>query len=388
MNSRIQGDRIHIPGARIYIPPDDIDAILGHYREILQTGQLAWGRHNDCFEQDFASAIGVRHAVSSSSGACALELALRAIGVVGGEVIVPTNTNYASAGAVVLAGGTPVFCDTDVNTLSPRLDQIRERITPKTVGVMIVHLGGIITPELPAIANFCRQAGYFLMEDASHAHSSTLNGCSAGTFSDVAAFSMFASKVITTGEGGLVTTNSKELADLCRSLRNQGKNPGNNDVHHLLGSTYRVTEFQAVLGIYQLRRNLEFRARRHRIAARYDQALATLQHIKPFPIPAGAVSSYYKYIAWLEPEVDRERLWTRLRERYDIHLTALIYRVPCHKQPVFRDRVQSGPGFPEAEHFCDNHLCLPMSAAMTDREQDYVIQALGELLSNESDVLR
>jgi perosamine synthetase len=380
--------RIHIPGAKACIPAEDIEAILADYREILETGQLAWGKQNDRLEVDFAAFVGVRHAVSANSGASALELALRALDVRGREVIVPTNTNYASAGAVVLAGGTPVFCDTDAGTLSPRVDQIRERISPKTAGIMIVHLGGIMTPELPSILAFAKREGYFVIEDASHAHSSTLNGRKAGTFSDVSAFSMFATKVITMGEGGLITTDSETIHDLCKSLRNQGKNPGNNDVHHLMGSTYRVAEFQAVLGIYQLRRNREFRERRHRIARRYDQALASMPHISAFPIPQGVESSYYKYIAWLDPEVDRDRLWARLRERYDIHLTALIYRVPCHKQPVFRGRFPSGPGFPEAEHFCDNHLCLPMSAAMTPREQDYVIEALSELLTNDTDILR
>lgn len=380
-------EQLHIPGAKTCIPPEDIDAILVHYREILQTGQLAWGKHNDRFEEEFAAAIGVRYGVSANSGASALELALRALDVRGREVIVPTNTNYASAGAVALAGGTPVFCDTDAGTLSPRLDHIRERVTSKTAGIMIVHLGGIITPELPAISDWARREGYFLLEDASHAHSSTLNGRPAGTFSDVAAFSMFATKVITMGEGGLITTDSEQIRDLCKSLRNQGKNPGNNDVHHRMGSTYRITEFQAILGIYQLRRNLEFRERRRRIAQRYDEALASMPHISAFPVPAGVENSYYKYIAWLEPEIDRDRLWARLRDRYDIHLTALIYRVPCHKQPVFREMVRPGPGFPEAERFCDNHLCLPMSAAMTSREQDYVIRALGELLANDPGIL-
>ena len=381
-------EHLHVPGARPYIPQEDIDAILVHYQQILETGQLAWGKHNDRFEEEFATAIGVRYAVSANSGASALELALRALDVRGREVIVPTNTNYASAGAVVLAGGTPVFCDTDVRTLSPRVEQISEHITPNTSGIMIVHLGGIITPELPAIVAFCRRKGLFLVEDASHAHSSTLNGRRAGTFSDVAAFSMFASKVITTGEGGLITTDSESLRDLCKSLRNQGKDPENNDVHHRLGSTYRVTEFQAILGIYQLRRNLEFRERRLRIAKRYDQALAAMPRIRAFSIPAGVESSYYKYIAWLGSEVDREQLSARLRDRYDIHLTALVYKVPCHKQPVFRDMTRPGPGFPEAEHFCDNHLCLPMFTAMTDREQDYVIGALGELLANDTTILR
>ena len=381
-------EHVHIPGARPWIPREDIDSILVDYKQILETGHLTWGKHNDRFEEEFATAIGVRFAVSANSGASALELALRAIDVHGREVIVPTNTNYASAGAVVLAGGTPVFCDTDSGTLSPRLDQIREHITSNTSGVMIVHLGGIITPELPEIVEFCRHKGLFLIEDASHAHSSTLNGRRAGTFSDVAAFSMFASKVITTGEGGLIATDSATIRDLCKSLRNQGKNPENNDGHHRLGSTYRLTEFQAILGIYQLRRNLEFRERRLRIARRYDQALAAMPHIRAFPIPAGVETSYYKYIAWLGSEVDREQLSARLRDRYNIHLTALIYKVPCHKQPVFREMTRPGPGFPEAEHFCDNHICLPMSAAMTDREQDYVIQALGELLANDTAILR
>lgn len=375
--------RINIPSAKVYIPNADILNILRLYKKILKNGQLAWGDYNRKFEEDFAKYIGVEYAVSANSGASALELILRAYGITDKEVIVPTNTNFATAAAVILAGGRPIFCDIDRYTLSPRIDQIKKHVNSKTAGLIVVHIGGIITPEINSIANFCKKMKMFFMEDASHAHSSLCNGKKAGSFSDFSAFSMFASKVITCGEGGVITTNSKNIRNLCVSLRNQGKEGDNNDVHYRLGSTYRITEFQAILGIYQLKRVVELRNRRQNIALFYNKELEKCKYIKPFQIPNGVISSYYKYIAWIDDSMNREALQYVLRESYNINLSGLVYKVPCHLQPVFKDIVKPHSYFEEAEYFCNRHICIPISSAMSKEEATYVIDSLKKVLRKE-----
>lgn len=380
--------KLNIPGAKVYIPEADIPQILALYKKILHNGQLAWGSYNVELEEKFARYVGTRYAVTANSGASALELILRAYDIRGKEVIVPTNTNYATAGAVVLAGGKPVFCDCDSSTLSPRLEHIERLVTRKTAGFIIVHIGGIITPEIEAIASFCRKKGLFFMEDASHAHSSLYKRKKAGTFSDFSAFSMFGSKVITCGEGGIITTDSKKIRDLCESLRNQGKEGGNNDVHYRMGSTYRITEFQAILGIYQLKRVVEFRKLRERIARFYDKELADNRLIRPFIIPDGVIPSYYKHIAWIDKSVDREKLKKVMKDKYSITLSAPIYKVPCHLQPVFRGIADRKTKYTEAEFFCDNHICLPISSAMTDREAAYVMRSVKELTLKAVDIFK
>jgi len=369
---------MEIPAAKVHISDLDIKEILKVYEQILKTGQLAWGRYNDQFEADFAKYIGVDYGVTANSGASALELILRAYNIKDKEVIVPTNTNFATASAVILSGGKPVFCDTDKNTLAPRIDQIEQQLTAKTEGLIVVHIGGIITPEIEAIAAFCKDKKIFLMEDASHAHSSEYSGKKAGTFSDFSAFSMFASKVITCGEGGIITTNSQEIKELTLSLRNQGKKRGNNDWHYLLGSTYRITEFQAILGIYQLKRIIELRSKREEIAKFYDNELKSFPYIRPYIVPEKVTSSYYKYMAWIDNNVDLDRLWKVLKEEYKISLSALVYKVPCHKQPVFKDFIDKDSKYPEAEYFCSNHICLPISSAMTMDEAAYVVESIKE----------
>ncbi|MBN2453109.1 MAG: DegT/DnrJ/EryC1/StrS family aminotransferase [Candidatus Omnitrophica bacterium] len=380
--------RFKIPAAKVYVPDADIPRILTLYRKILKNGQLAWGNYNTALEEGFARYVGTRYAVTANSGASALELILRARGITGKEVIVPTNTNFATAAAVVLSGGKPVFCDCDSYNLSPRPDQIGRCITKKTAGFIIVHIGGIITPDIDAIAKLCKDKGIFFMEDASHAHSSLYDGRKAGRFSEFSAFSMFGSKVITCGEGGIITTDSKKIRDLCESLRNQGKEGGNNDVHYRMGSTYRVTEFQAILGIYQLKRVIEFRKLRERIALFYDRELAGSELIRPFLIPGGVTSSYYKYIAWIDKSVDREKLKKTLKEKYDIALSAPVYKVPCHLQPVFKGIADPGGNFKEAEYFCDNHICLPISSAMTRDEAAYVVESVKKALSRGGNVFK
>ncbi|MEP6636628.1 MAG: DegT/DnrJ/EryC1/StrS family aminotransferase [Acidobacteriota bacterium] len=202
---------LKIPPAKVYFPEEDRRAILLQIDEALVSGQLTLGKHVRAFEQSFAAKVGARYAVAVNSGTSALEIPLRIFDVRNKTVLVPTNTFFATPAAVIHAGGRPRFVDADPTTFAISLDGIRKRITRDTAGVIVVHIGGIVSQEMPAIREFCKERGFFLLEDAAHAHGSLLNGQSAGSFGDAASFSFYPTKVMTSGEGGMIVTNSQHV---------------------------------------------------------------------------------------------------------------------------------------------------------------------------------
>ena len=219
-------------------------------RDALTSGVLTQGPRVKDFEQRFAEFVGVEHAVAVCNGTAALELVLRHYRLEGGEVIVPTNTFLATANAVIFAGGRPVFADIAENSLCVGLEQIRQRVTGRTRGVILVHLAGLICPEIAAIREFARPRGLFVIEDAAHAHGAEWGQCRAGALADAGAFSFFATKVMTTGEGGMITTNNPKLAQFARTFRNHGV-PEGKKTHEDLGHNYRMGEISAILGLSQ-----------------------------------------------------------------------------------------------------------------------------------------
>src|SRR5215471_10448254 len=171
-----------IPAARILIPEEDRRQILAQIDEALRTGALTLGKNGDAFEHTFAQIVGARFAVAVQSGTSALEIVLRSLDVEGREVVVPTNTFFATPAAVLHAGGRPRFADVDRATMGVTVDSVAAVVSPATVAVIVVHIAGTVSPETPKIAEFCRDRDLFLVEDAAHAHASTLDGRMAGTF--------------------------------------------------------------------------------------------------------------------------------------------------------------------------------------------------------------
>ncbi len=366
-----------ISSAEPYFPADDIEWILARVREILSSGVLTKGPHVKEFEAAFAALAGVRHAIAVSSGTQALELALRHYQLEGAEVIVPTNTFLASANAVLLAGGRPVLADIDPHTLSIGLAQIERQLTAKTRGVMIVHIGGTVCPEIEAIAELCKRRRLFLLEDASHAHGAERGGRRAGSFGDAAAFSLFPTKPMTTCEGGIITTNDDALAESARLFRNHGTAEGKTS-NDTLGSNYRMDEIRAVLGVAQVGSLPGFLAERRRVAARYTQALEGVSGLSLLSPGSQASSSYYKFATVLSTAERRSEVARALLEAHGIE-TGSLYWPACHRQPIVRARpdlyaVRSP--FVSADDVLPRVLCLPVSAKLDEATQDRVIAAL------------
>jgi dTDP-4-amino-4,6-dideoxygalactose transaminase len=292
--------------------------------------------------------------------------------------VVPTNTFFATPAAVEHAGGSIRFAECDPATYAIDVDHARTLINAKTRAVVLVHIGGVITPRIGELQQMCAAAGIPLIEDAAHAHGSTLNGKPAGSFGHAAAFSFYPTKVITSGEGGMIATNDGKVNEQARVYRDQGKAGFTSNFHTLLGNNWRMSEPHAVIGRYQLKRLPEFIAARQRIAAIYDRSLAAIS-VEPLRMPAGVSSNYYKYIAMPPAGVDRVALKKKLREAYDVGLSGEVYEAPCHLQPVFGP-LAAGT-LPVAEELCARHICLPVSAVMTDDDAAYVVESLGKALS-------
>ncbi len=368
-----------VPAAGIHFPEEDRRAILAAMDEILRTGQLTLGKHGKAFEEAFAARVGAAHAVAVNSGTSSLEIVLRILGATGREVVVPTNTFFASAAAILHAGGRVRFADVGPGSLCLSARTLLEALTPESAGVMVVHIGGAITPDIEAIAAICRERGLWLVEDAAHAHGSTAHGRHAGTFGRAGSFSFYPTKVMTSGEGGMIVTDDAALAEEARTYRDQGKAGFTANVHTRLGYNWRLSEPHAVLGASQLRRLDEFVAARRRIAALYDLGLQGIPGVTPLAIPPGFVSNYYKYVAVLPRGTDRAGLKQRMRERHEVSLSGEVYELPCHEQPIFAP-LAGDQKFPVAEDLCRRHICLPVSAVMTDDQARHVVDALRQEL--------
>ena len=371
---------MRVPPARILFPPEDRAAILAMIDEALTSGQLTLGAVGRELEEAFAVRHGTRHAVAVSSGTAALEIILRAIGVEAREVIVPANTFFATAAAAVHAGATLRLVDCDPNTMAIDPTDLEACITTETAAVVIVHIGGLITPAIDEIAQLCADRGVQLVEDAAHAHGSAFDGRSAGQFGTAASFSFYPTKVMAGGEGGMIVTDDDDIAEEARVYRDQGKGSFHANFHTRMGANWRMSEPHAAIVLSQLHRLDEFIDRRQELAARYDAAIDGLG-LGTVASPPAASSNFYKYVVFLPDVIDRTAFKQYVRAEYDIGLSGEVYDTPLHHQPVFSHLDERA--FPGAEWLCARHVCLPLYPALSEDDVDYVVESLASALEHE-----
>lgn len=377
-----------VPPARPTFPADDRAAIAKLIEESLATGSLTLGPNTERLEEAFATRHQVGHAVAVSSGTAALEIALRALadpegsgrGLDGRAVIVPANTFFATAAAVVHAGGVPRFADIDRATFALSPDTVEPVLDDHCAGIVIVHIGGFVSPDTGVLADLCRARGLWLLEDAAHAHGASFAGRPAGSIGDAGAFSFYPTKVITSGEGGIITTADERVRDEARIYRDQGKAGFLGGDHVRLGYAWRMSELHAAVGVTQLARLDEFIEVRRRIARLYDQALANIPGITPVLAPEGSLPNYYKYLAVLDAGIDRAQLKKALREQHNVGMSGEVYASPLHRQPIFA-ALPAGP-LPVSDDLCTRHVCLPIHNDMADSEAEQVIAGLRRILAD------
>jgi dTDP-4-amino-4,6-dideoxygalactose transaminase len=371
-----------VPPARPVFPAEDRARIAELIDRALTTGSLTLGQCTQEFESAVAATVGLPFAVAVASGTAALEIVLRSIGVEGKEVIVPTNTFFATAAAVLHAGGTVRFADVAADTLALSPETLEAALTPQTAGVVLVHIGGTVTPDVEGIAKLCEQRELFLVEDAAHAHGATHDGRAAGSFGAAGTFSFYPTKVVTSGEGGMIVTADERLRDEALIHRDQGKASFVGGDHVRLGYAWRMSELHAAVGLVQWARLDQFLATRRSVAAIYDDALADLPGITPLP-PARDEANYYKYIALLDPGIDRVALKLALKQEHGVSMSGEVYAAPLHRQPVFMasaDGASADGALPVADDVCRRHVCLPVHSDMTEEEATQVISALRDQL--------
>jgi perosamine synthetase len=368
-----------IPAARVVFTAADRARILELIDAALTSGNLTLGPITEEFEKSFSSRHGALLPVATSSGTSALEIALRAIGVAGREVVVPANTFFATAAAVLHAGGRPRFADVDPATLSLSVETLAAALTPEVAAAIHVHIGGTISPEMEGVRRLCEEAGVTLVEDAAHAHGSRLDDQPAGSWSRAAAFSFYPTKVVAGAEGGMILTGDEKLRDEARIYRDQGKASFLGGGHVRLGSAWRLSEVQAAIALVHLQRLDEYITVRRAVAARYDRALAGCPGLQVLQEPTGSRGNYYKYVALLDAGLDRVAVKTHIRDAFGVSLSGEVYATPLHLEPVFAE-FATGP-LPYAEDVCARHVCLPIHSDMTELEVERVVEAVQDTLA-------
>lgn len=324
-------------------------------------------------EEKFRQRNSSRFAVAVSNGTTALEVALRSIGVTGKEVILPSNTFIATFIAIINAGGIPVICDIEEQYFGLCPKDFEKSITPNTKAAMVVHIGGHISPAVLKIKEICQSKNITLVEDAAHAHFAELNGVKAGNIGDIGSFSFHMTKVITSGEGGMLTMGSKELFENAISIRQFGMDKNNSISHVRSGSNFKMNEFTALALQLDLERSAERIGRRRAIAKRYQQNLQGTKW-KCVSDNTSTLGSYYKQIIIPPGHLEREMIATELTKQ-NIALTGGVYNIPLHEQPVCQNYV-ANKNFPISALFSKSHICPPCYPELQDQEVDRICDIL------------
>ena len=376
-----------LPYGRQCVDEDDVAAVL----DVLRSDWLTTGPKIDEFESAVADFVGAKEAVAVSNGTAALHAAMTAAGVgPGDEVIVPAITFAASANCVVFRGGRPVFADVDANTLLLDLNDVEVRITAKTKAIIPVDFAGQAC-DYDALRAIAQRHNLALVADACHALGGEYKGRSAGSLADLSALSFHPVKHITTGEGGMVTTDDAPLAARMRTFRNHGITTDHRQrqtrgawAYEMveLGFNYRMTDIQAALGISQLRKLPEFVRRRQAIAKRYDEALAGLPGVQPLEVGQEVSHAYHLYVVQIDFSLltaDRAQVFAALRAE---GIGVNVHYVPVYWHPFYRERFGYGTGeCPVAEEAYERLLTLPMFPAMTDDDVQDVVRALEKVVA-------
>ena len=355
-----------IPIARPQLGPAEEAAVI----EVMRSGILAQGPRVKAFEDAFAQTVGARFAVATSNGTTALYLALRASGVgPGDEVITTPLTFIATANAIMQLGARPVFVDVDDSlNLDPVLAEAA--ITPRTRAIVPVHLHGN-PADLDAFATLAQEHGVALVQDACQAVGARIGGRPLGAFG-TAAYSFYATKNLTTGEGGMVITNDPEVARVCRSLRHQayGVEPY---LHDTVAFNYRMTEIQAAIGLAQLQRLEEMTNQRRETARLYDEGIAANGFVRP-AVMEEATHVYHQYTLRVAAGSQHRRDVVRARLNESGVSTAVYYPIPVHRQPAYREF--AGVDCPVAEQAASDMFSIPVHSGLSPQERDRVVEAV------------
>ncbi|GAA4706430.1 DegT/DnrJ/EryC1/StrS aminotransferase family protein [Nocardioides conyzicola] len=375
-----------------FAQPDVGESEAAAVSEAIRSGWLTTGTVTAAFEREFAERVGAAHAVALNSATAGLHLALEAAGIgPGDEVLVPTWTFTASAEVVRYLGADPVFVDVDPTTLTLDLDLAEQKVTSRTRGVVPVHFGGL-PMEPVSLETFTAKHGLVTVEDAAHAFPAARAGRTVGGSASAATvFSFYATKTMTTGEGGMLTTPDERIAQRVRTMRLHGIDRDVLDRYTRVGASwqydvvapgfkYNMTDMAAAMGRVQLSRAEDMRQRRQQIAARYDEAFAQLPLELPAAPDAGTTHAWHLYsVRLLDAPVDRDAFVAALSA---VGVATSVHFIPLHKMSYWRERYDlHDEEFPVASESFERVVSLPISSALTDRQVERVIAAVRSCLA-------
>lgn len=371
---RTAGTQYKIPLSDPYISDEDIAAVM----HALKEKRLSQGKHVQRFEEEFARYTGVKHAIAVCNGTVALHVALATIGVNSGdEVIVPSFSFVATANCVLYQKAKPVFVDIDPLTYNVNPNEIESKISGNTKAIIPVHYAGQ-PADMDPICEIAEKHGIPVIEDAAEAHGSLYKGRKTGNLGDIACFSFYPNKSMTTGEGGMITLNDDELAERMRMLRSHGEDER---YHHVvLGYNYRLTDIQAALGLVQLKRLDWVVEKKVEKARYYDRRISETLGDKirvPFVAPY-STHTYMFYPVRFETKAIRDKTIIQF-EKGGVEIRVSF---PCiHLQPLYIDLFGYKRGFlPVTEKVSDTILCLPIYPHISREEQEYVLSVLNNAL--------
>ena len=343
--------------------------------ECLESGWISSiGRFIGLFEDSFARYCETGHAIACNNGTTALHLALAGLGTgPGDEVIVPTLTYVATANAVRYCGARPVFADSEPCTMTIDPARIEERITPRTKGIVAVHLYGH-PASMDPILEISRRHNLFIVEDAAEAHGALYRGRKAGSLADVATFSFYGNKIITTGEGGMLTTNDGARSARMRILRGQGMDPERRYWFPVVGYNYRMTNIAAAVGLAQLEQIDSFIEKRLELASRYRRELEPLADFIELPsAQPWARHVFWSYVIVLRESVRLERDEFMKRLEADAIETRPVF-YPMHVLPPYRE---PGVRYPVADWISRRGISLPMHGLLSEEDISYIAERVG-----------
>ena len=382
-------DKRLIPVARPFVGNEEEEAVL----EVLRSGWLSQGKRVEEFERRFAEYVGAKHAVAVSSCTTALHLGMVAAGIgPGEEVLCPSLSFIATANCIRYVGATPVFLDIDPKTYNLDANRVEEAITPRTRAILVVHQIGL-PAALNEIQEIAKRRNLIVLEDAACATGSAYEGQRiGGQRSFLACFSFHPRKILTTGEGGMITTADEDAAKRLRRLRQHGMSVsdvarhGSKEIvietYDEVGYNYRMTDLQAAVGLVQLRRMNEFLERRRYLAAQYTEKLSEFPWVIPPFQPVFAAPNFQSYMVRLNPNapIGRDALMQSMLER---GISTRRGIMASHREPPYRNE-QWDNRLPESNAAADECLILPLFHQMTEEEQDFVILSLREIARGNS----
>jgi len=375
-----------LPYGHQWVDEADIETVV----QVLRSAWLTTGPKITEFEKTFAKFVGARYAIAVSNGTAALHAAMYAIGIKpGDEVIVPAMTFAATANCVVFQGGSPVFVDVDAETLLIDPDQVKVKITPRTRAVIAVDYTGQPC-DYDVLREIASQHGLTLVADACHALGATYKGRPVGSLADLNVFSFHPVKHITTGEGGMITTDNSDFAEQMRIFRNHGittdyrqREKQESWFYEMvdLGYNYRITDIQCALGLSQLQKLSSWVKRRQEIAQKYNAAFAEFPAVRSLGVRADVSHAYHLYVVRFDLSqlrATRAEIFTALRAE---GIGVNVHYIPVHLHPFYRKQFGTGPGLcPVAEAAYEEIITLPLFPRMSDNDVEDVITAVRKVI--------